>query len=116
LENSRTHNNNQEYAVWTEEDYCSPTLAMERESVLYRNFDDILFNLSIQNKKDGVKLGAIKDCGASTHRRKENTKEQNEFWIKTIKAEPYFSATPSTTHCRKTIANKGMSTLGNPIS
>jgi hypothetical protein len=27
--------------MWVEEDYCSPPLAMERESVLDRYFDDI---------------------------------------------------------------------------
>jgi hypothetical protein len=74
---------------------------MERESVLDRYLGDILFNLSIQNKKDGIKLGTIKDCGTSTHKRKESIKEKNEFWIKIIKAEPYFSATPSTIQCKK---------------
>ena len=29
------------YALWVEEDYCSPPLAMERESVLDRYFNDI---------------------------------------------------------------------------
>jgi hypothetical protein len=29
------------YAYWVEEDYCSPPLAMERQSVLDRYFDDI---------------------------------------------------------------------------
>ncbi len=28
-------------AIWEEEDYCSPPLAMEREAVLDRYFDDI---------------------------------------------------------------------------
>ncbi|MCS6828275.1 MAG: hypothetical protein NZ553_16790 [Caldilinea sp.] len=28
-------------AVWEEEDYCSPPLAMEREAVLDRYFDDL---------------------------------------------------------------------------
>ena len=27
--------------MWVEEDYCSPSLVMERESVLDRSFDDI---------------------------------------------------------------------------
>jgi len=27
--------------MWVEEDYCSPPLAMERESMLDRYFDDI---------------------------------------------------------------------------
>jgi len=40
LQNAKfdTNNNN---AMWVEEDYCSPPLAMERESVLDRYFDDI---------------------------------------------------------------------------
>ena len=29
------------YALWIEEDYCTPPLAMERESVLDRYFEDI---------------------------------------------------------------------------
>ena len=29
------------YAIWVEEDYCSPPLVMERESVLDRYFGDI---------------------------------------------------------------------------
>jgi hypothetical protein len=40
LENSR-FDNITGYAMWVEEDYCSPPLAMERESVLDRYFDDI---------------------------------------------------------------------------
>ena len=40
LQNARfdTINN---YAMWVEEDYCSPPLAMERESVLDKYFDEI---------------------------------------------------------------------------
>ena len=30
-----------DYAMWVEEDYCSPTLAMEKESVLDKYFDYI---------------------------------------------------------------------------
>ncbi len=41
LENARIDGNNPEYVLWIEEDYCSPPLAMERESVLDRYFDDI---------------------------------------------------------------------------
>ncbi len=33
------------YALWIEEDYCSPPLAMERESVLDSYFDDITVQL-----------------------------------------------------------------------
>jgi hypothetical protein len=42
LENTRVDDNeNQDYATWVEEDYCSPPLAMEREGVLDRYFNDI---------------------------------------------------------------------------
>jgi hypothetical protein len=40
LQNARFDTNNN-YAMWVEEDYCSPPLAMERESVLDKYFDDI---------------------------------------------------------------------------
>ena len=41
LENARMDDENQDYAIWVEEDYCSPPLAMERESVLDQYFNDI---------------------------------------------------------------------------
>jgi hypothetical protein len=42
LENARIDDKeNPDYAVWVEEDYCSPPLAMERESVLDQYFNDI---------------------------------------------------------------------------
>jgi len=42
LQNARIDDNeNPDYAVWVEEDYCSPPLAMERESVLDQYFNDI---------------------------------------------------------------------------
>jgi hypothetical protein len=41
LENARVDTENRDYAVWIEEDYCSPPLAMERESVLDRYFSEI---------------------------------------------------------------------------
>ena len=41
LENARIDNENPDYALWVEEDYCSPPLAMERESVLDHYFNDI---------------------------------------------------------------------------
>jgi hypothetical protein len=42
LENARVDDNeNLSYAVWIEEDYCSPPLAIERESVLDQFFNDI---------------------------------------------------------------------------
>jgi hypothetical protein len=40
LENARIDSHN-DIALWIEEDYCSPPLAMEREAVLDRYFDDI---------------------------------------------------------------------------
>lgn len=40
LQNAKFDTNNS-YAMWVEEDYCSPPLAMERESVLDRHFTDI---------------------------------------------------------------------------
>ena len=40
-------------ALWIEEDYCTPPLAMERESVLDRYFDDITFQL-IASEKEGL--------------------------------------------------------------
>ncbi len=39
LRNARFTNNS--YAMWVEEHYCSPPLAMERESVLDKYFTDI---------------------------------------------------------------------------
>lgn len=41
LENARIDSDHPDYVEWIEEDYCSPPLAMERESVLDRYFDDI---------------------------------------------------------------------------
>src|ERR671930_472697 len=41
LENARIDNENLDYALWVEEDYCSPPLAMERESVLDKYFNNI---------------------------------------------------------------------------
>ena len=41
------------YALWIEEDYCNPPLAMERESVLDTYFDDITVQL-ITSKKEGL--------------------------------------------------------------
>ena len=40
------------YALWVEEDYCTPALAMERESVLDRYFEDITVQL-IASEKEG---------------------------------------------------------------
>lgn len=41
LENARIDNEDNNFTLWIEEDYCSPPLDMERESVLDRYFDDI---------------------------------------------------------------------------
>ena len=41
LENARVDTESRDYALWIEEDYCSPPLAMERESVLDQYFNDI---------------------------------------------------------------------------
>ena len=41
LENARIDQEDG-YALWVEDDYCSPPLAMERESVLDRYFNDII--------------------------------------------------------------------------
>ena len=43
---------NDGYALWIEEDYCTPPLAMERESVLDRYFDDTTVQL-IASEKEG---------------------------------------------------------------
>ena len=42
------------YALWIEEDYCNPPLAMERESVLDRYFEDITVE-RVSSQKDGWK-------------------------------------------------------------
>ena len=41
------------YALWIEEDYCTPPLAMERESVLDRYFENITVQL-ISSEKEGL--------------------------------------------------------------
>lgn len=41
------------YALWIEEDYCIPPLAMERESVLDKYFEDITVQL-IASEKEGL--------------------------------------------------------------
>ena len=53
LQNARFDTNNS-YVMWVEEDYCSPPLAMERESVLDRYFDDITVE-RVSSKEDGWK-------------------------------------------------------------
>ena len=49
LENARIYTG---YAYWVEEDYCSPPLAMERESVLDRYFDEITVE-RIESEEEG---------------------------------------------------------------
>jgi hypothetical protein len=53
LQNARFDTNNS-YAMWVEEGYCSPPLAMERESVLGRYFDDITVE-RVSSEEDGWK-------------------------------------------------------------
>jgi hypothetical protein len=57
LENARIDSENPDYALWIEEDYCSPPLAMERESVLDRYFEDISVERVASEKEawDGIK-------------------------------------------------------------
>jgi hypothetical protein len=55
LENARIYAG---YAYWVEEDYCSPPLAMERESVLDHYFDDITVE-RIESEEEG--WNSIKD-------------------------------------------------------
>ena len=50
LENAKL--DNERYAVWVEEDYCSPPLAMEREAVLDRFFDNIKVEV-VSSEEDG---------------------------------------------------------------
>ena len=49
LENARIDS---DVALWIEEDYCSPPLAMEREAVLDRYFDDIAVE-KVTSEEDG---------------------------------------------------------------
>ena len=51
LQNAR-FDTNYSYAMWVEEDYCSPPLAMERKSVLDRYFDDITVE-RVKSEEDG---------------------------------------------------------------
>jgi hypothetical protein len=41
LENARIDTEDRDFALWVEEDYCSPPLDMEREAVLDQYFKDI---------------------------------------------------------------------------
>jgi hypothetical protein len=51
LDNAK-FDDNDGYALWVEEDYCSPPLAMERESVLDRYFNDITVQL-VESEQEG---------------------------------------------------------------
>jgi hypothetical protein len=55
LENARIDNEDPDYAIWVEEDYCSPPLAMERESVLDQYFNDIEV-LRVESEEEGWKM------------------------------------------------------------
>jgi len=50
LENARIDKDG--HAIWVEEDYCSPPLAMERDSVLDRYFNDITVE-RIESEQEG---------------------------------------------------------------
>ena len=52
LENARIDKEDG-YALWVEEDYCSPPLAMERESVLNRYFNDITVE-HVESEQEGL--------------------------------------------------------------
>jgi hypothetical protein len=52
LENTRIDIENTDFALWIEEDYCSPPLAMERENVLDRYFNDITVE-RIESEEEG---------------------------------------------------------------
>jgi len=52
LENARIDNESPDYAIWVEEDYCSPPLAMERESVLDQYFNDIAVS-RVESEEEG---------------------------------------------------------------
>ena len=58
LENARIDNKDG-YALWVEEDYCSPPLAMERESVLDRYFDNITVD-RIESEQEGWRSISVK--------------------------------------------------------
>jgi hypothetical protein len=50
LENAKLDNDDN--AIWIEEDHCSPPLAMEREAVLDRYFSDIKIQV-IESEQEG---------------------------------------------------------------
>ena len=52
LENARLHTEDNDLALWIEEDYCSLPLAMEREAVLERYFNDITVK-RVESEEEG---------------------------------------------------------------
>jgi hypothetical protein len=54
LNNAKIDSKDPNYALWVEEDYCSPPLAMERESVLDRYFSDITVE-RVESEQDAWK-------------------------------------------------------------
>ena len=52
LDNARIDS---EIALWIEEDYCSPPLAMERAAVLDRYFDDITVE-KVRSEEEGWRM------------------------------------------------------------
>ncbi|MFI5405348.1 MAG: hypothetical protein ACHQ1D_02415, partial [Nitrososphaerales archaeon] len=53
LQNAR-FDTSSNYVMWVEEDYCSPPLAMEKENVLDKYFEDITVE-RVSSQKDGWK-------------------------------------------------------------
>ncbi|HEV2877770.1 MAG TPA: hypothetical protein VGW09_10885 [Nitrososphaeraceae archaeon] len=51
LENARIDTEDSNSALWVEEDYCSPPLAMEREAVLNQYFNDIIVE-KVESEKE----------------------------------------------------------------
>jgi hypothetical protein len=51
LENARIDTEDSNFALWVEEDYCSPPLAMDREAVLNQYFNDIIVE-KVESEKE----------------------------------------------------------------
>ena len=52
LQDARVDRSKNGYAYWVEEDYCSPPLAMERQNVLDRYFEEISVR-PVNSRKEG---------------------------------------------------------------
>jgi hypothetical protein len=52
LENAKIDTENPDYALWVEEDYCTPPLAMERKGVVDQYFSDITVE-SVESEEEG---------------------------------------------------------------